>query len=59
VVIDRHVTQGTRGQGGQRWLERIWTVFATQHGKSVFEFLNAAIRVNFQGEAPHTVPDSS
>ena len=29
VVIDRHVTQGTRSATGQRWCERIWTVLAT------------------------------
>ena len=29
VVIDRHITQGTRSEGGRRWCERIWTVIAT------------------------------
>ena len=29
VVIDRHITQGTRGETGRRWGERIWTVVAT------------------------------
>lgn len=62
VVIDRHVTQGTRGESGQRWLERIWSVIATctQHGRSVFEFLDATIRAHFQGEPPpRLLPDSS
>jgi transposase len=41
VVIDRHITQGTRGEAGQRWCERIWTVIATcaQQGRSAFDYL--------------------
>ena len=26
VVIDRKITQGTRGEAGRSWCERIWTV---------------------------------
>jgi len=26
VVIDRRITQGTRGEAGRQWCERIWTV---------------------------------
>ena len=39
VVIDRRITQGTRGERGDRWCERIWTVMATcsQQGRSVFD----------------------
>jgi transposase len=53
VVIDRHVTQGTRGAAGRRWCERIWTVMATctQQGKSVFDYLYEAVRASFAGEA--------
>ena len=53
VVIDRHLTQGTRGEAGQRWCERIWTVMATcaQQGRSVFDYLCAAVAGHFQGEA--------
>jgi transposase len=49
VVIDRHVTQGTRGEAGRRWCERIWTVIATcaQQGRSVFEYLYAAVTAFF------------
>lgn len=49
VVIDRHITQGTRSEGGQRWCERIWTVIATcaQQGLSVFEFLSKAVQAYF------------
>jgi transposase len=49
VVIDRHITQGTRSEGGQRWCERIWTVIATccQRGQSVLEFLTKAVEAYF------------
>jgi transposase len=53
VVIDRHITQGTRGEKGRRWCERIWTVVATcaQQGRSVFEYLYAAVVACFQQTA--------
>jgi transposase len=49
VVIDRHITQGTRSAGGQRWCERIWTVIATcaQRGWSVYEFLFETVQAYF------------
>ena len=49
VVIDRHITQGTRSERGQRWCERIWSVIATctQQGRSVFEYLHAAVKAYF------------
>lgn len=49
VVIDRHITQGTRGAKGRRWCERIWTVIATcaQQGRSVFDYLHAAVAAFF------------
>jgi transposase len=59
VVIDRRVTQGTRGERGDRWCERIWTVMATcsQQGRSVFEYLEAAVTAWFAGEeAPSLLP---
>jgi transposase len=62
VVIDRHITQGSRGETGQRWLERIWTIIATctQQGRSVFEYLVEAVRAGFEGEpAPVLVPNTS
>jgi transposase len=54
VVIDRHITQGTRSESGQRWSERIWTVLATcaQQGRNVWEYLNAAVASYFEGEVP-------
>ncbi|HMB06350.1 MAG TPA: IS66 family transposase [Isosphaeraceae bacterium] len=59
VVIDRLITQGTRGRRGDRWCERIWTVMATcsQQGRSVFEYLEAAVGAWFRGdEAPSLLP---
>ncbi len=51
VVIDRKVTQGTRSDAGMRFCERMWTVVATcrKQGKSVFEFLKAAVNATFWG----------
>jgi transposase len=62
VVIDRRITQGTRGEPGRRWCERIWTVIATcsQQGRSVFEFLSAAVAAYFHGAAePSLLPTES
>ncbi len=45
VVIDRKITQGTRGEMGRRWCERIWTVLSTctQQQRAAFDFLTQAI----------------
>ncbi len=45
VVIDRKVTQGTKGEIGWQWCQRIWSTIATcrQRGKSVFQFLLDAL----------------
>jgi transposase len=53
VVLDRIVTQGTRGAAGNRWCERIWTVIATceQQGRSVFAYLHAAVAASFHQTA--------
>jgi transposase len=62
VVIDRRITQGTRGEKGRRWCERIWTVIATcsQQGQSVFEYLSAAVAAYFNGNAaPSLLPTES
>jgi transposase len=52
IVIDRHITQGTRGQRGQRWCERVWTVIATcrQQGRRVFRFFCNALNAHFRQE---------
>ena len=54
VVIDRLVTQGTRGERGRAWCERIWTVMATcsLHNLSPFHFLLQAINAFFTGNSP-------
>ena len=62
VVIDRHITQGTRGEAGRRWCERIWTAMATCHqqGVSAVHFIRDAVRAYFNGEsAPHLLPASN
>jgi transposase len=52
VVIDRRVTQGTRGDDGMRWCERAWTVLATcaQHGRRAFQFFHNAIHAHFTAQ---------
>jgi transposase len=60
VVIDRLITQGTRGEKGQRFCERIWTVIATcaQQGRSVFDYLCKAVEAHFTGEqGPTLLPE--
>jgi transposase len=60
VVIDRLITQGTRSETGNRWCERIWTVIATcaQQGRSVFEYVEAAVKAWFVGtEPPMLLPE--
>jgi transposase len=54
VVLDRKVTQGTRGEAGRQWSERIWTVIATcsQQGRSVFDFLVQATKSYLAGTPP-------
>jgi transposase len=51
VVIDRHITQGTRSEKGRRFCERMWTVIATcvGQGKSVYGYLLAALGQWFVG----------
>jgi transposase len=59
IVIDRHITQGTRGQRGQRWCERVWTMIATcrQQGRRVFDFFCHALNAHFRQEAaPSLLP---
>jgi transposase len=62
VVIDRHIPQGTRGEAGQRFCERMWTVLATcgQQGRSVFAYLTAVVGAYFQDEeVPGLLPGES
>jgi transposase len=62
VVIDRRVTQGTRGDQGQRYCERLWTVIGTcaLQGRSVFEYLVQAVTARFHGQpAPSLLPSDT
>ena len=54
VVIDRHITQGTRSEKGRHWCERIWTVIATcaQQGRAVFQFLLDSVQAHLCGTPP-------
>lgn len=59
VVIDRHITQGTRGKRGQQWCQRVWTVLATcrQQKRRVFDFFCNALNTYFRQEpAPSLLP---
>jgi transposase len=52
VVIDRHITQGTRSAKGRQTCQRLWTVIATcaLQGRSAFEFILQAVQTYFRGE---------
>ena len=54
VVIQRRITQGTRGAAGRAWCERIWTAVATcrQQGRSAFEFLRSTLHAHFTAQPP-------
>jgi transposase len=54
IVIDRRITQGTRGERGRRWCERAWTILTTcrDQGRSAFEFLHHAILAHFTHRPP-------
>lgn len=61
VVIDRHITQGTRGERGRQWCERIWTVMATCaiQARSAYDFLVEAVSADFHGQpAPSLLPNT-
>jgi transposase len=62
IVIDRHVTQGTRSVKGRKSCERLWTVIATcaLQGRSAFNFILKAVKAYFQDQpSPSLLPDSS
>ena len=52
TVIDRRITQGTRGDAGMRWCERIWTTIATckKQERNVFEFIHKSMLSNWKDE---------
>jgi transposase len=58
-VIDRRITQGTRGSAGQRWCERIWTVLATcaRQRRDGFAFVAESVRTFYAGRSqPSLLP---
>jgi len=62
VVIDRHITQGTRSARGRQICERLWTVMATctLHQRSPFQWIYQAISAYFKElNVPSLLPDSS
>ena len=52
VVMDRHMTQGTRSQRGRACCERIWTVIATcaLQKRSAYHWMHQAIDAYFNGQ---------
>ena len=62
VVMDRHVTQGTRSWRGRQFSERLWTVMATcsLQQRSAFQWICQAISASFKRLAiPSLLLDSS
>ena len=61
VVIDRHITQGTRSEGGRQFCARIWTVIATcaQQSQSVYRFLREAVGSWWEGKPTPSLLASS
>lgn len=51
-VLNRRVTQGVRGENGQRFWERIWTALATlrRRKQDAFAFLSAATSAYFNSQ---------
>ena len=56
-VIDRRITQGTRGEAGQRYHERMWTAIATckKQDRSFFSFLLESITAKLNGQPAPTL----
>lgn len=62
IVMDRHMTQGTRSQRGRDFCERIWTVIATcaLQQRSAYHWMNQAIGAYFNEQPiPSLLLDSS
>jgi hypothetical protein len=51
-VIDRRITQGTRGEVGQRYHERMWTAIATckKQNRNFFTFLYESVTAQLQNQ---------
>ena len=60
VAIHRRMTQGTRGENGRNWVERIATVAVTcqQQSRSAFHFICDAVEAHFSDTSiPSLAPD--
>ena len=57
TVIDRRITQGTRGDNGMRWCERIWTAIATckKQNRNVFEFIHQSLSAHWTNTCSPTL----
>ncbi|RPI88850.1 MAG: hypothetical protein EHM32_13435 [Spirochaetales bacterium] len=58
-VMDRRITQGTRGESGQRYHERMWTAIATckKQDRNFFIFLQDSITAKLRDcKAPSLLP---
>ena len=51
-VIDRRITQGTRGGAGQRYHERMWTAIATcqKQNRNFFQFLLSSLTAHLDNQ---------
>jgi len=60
VVIDRKVTQSTKGEIGWQWCQRIWPALATcrQRDKSVYQFLLDAINARLSDQPTPSLIDA-
>jgi len=54
VVIQRRMTQGTRGEAGRTWSQHIWTAASScgKQGRSLFDYLHQALLAHLNGEPP-------
>ena len=61
VVMDRHMTQGTRSPRGRDFCERIWTVIATcaLQKRSAYHWMQQAIGAWFNGKPIPSLLNSS
>ena len=62
VVMDRHMTQGTRSERGRNFCERLWTIMATcaLQKRSAYHWMHEAILAHFNGQpAPSLLLNSS
>jgi transposase len=52
VVIDRRITQGTRGDAGMCWCERIWAALAIckKRNQNVFDFIHESVMAHWSNK---------